>query len=451
MTKRNNFRTAAALLLFSSITVSCITTDKSLGENLVPGDYNLTLHTVEIDVPVQMKMSDNLQTIFPGYLMVGAYKDIDLGTTISGAAFQIIPTITKNDYGENPVPSYLRLSMAVTKTVVLNTSESIIPQNIYLYALKSDLDSTTAFNNSLTLDDIDPTPLNTGGTVYFGKDSIVMNLSLDYARKLLSASDKERDSIAAFTKMFKGFFMATEPLPGAIKGGRFNIIDPSSVYMELKYRHLNKEKAIDKDSVLFYYIETTRPYLNKISHSSKTLESTDPQNDIYLEGLAGIKPFIDFGEVKSRMQSWATSNNLDISKVIIAKAELRLPYEYQDDYLTLKQFPTQIFLATRVENDDYDLPFYQPVTDAYYQNSGLNNRTFFYYSLDISSYLQKVLNGQNTGAMLNAWVTPIGQSKNSYTGDVSYYVDNLVYSKAKLNGNAAARKPKLVITYAVKN
>ncbi|MEN6618717.1 MAG: DUF4270 family protein [Rikenellaceae bacterium] len=449
MTKRNNFRSAAALLLFSLITVSCITTDKSLGDNFIPENYNVSVKIAEINIPVQMKMSDSLQSLFPGYLLLGAYKDTDFGTTIAGTAFQIIPTITDNDYGENPVPSYIRLSMAVSQTLSLNLNENNIPQNIYLYTLKKDLDSTTAFNNSITLADIDQTPVNIGGTVYTGGDSIVMNLSLDFANSLLSATQEERDSSDIFVKRFKGFFMSTEPLPGAINGGRFNIIDPSSVYMELSYRHVDQTDNIDKDSILFYYVSSSRPYVNIFSHSTKHLESATPDGKIYLEGLAGIKPFIDFAEVKQLFSNWATSNNFDISQVIIAKAELRLPYEFPSSYLTVEQFPYQIFLTTREFSSSYNLPLYQPVSDISVQSTGLNNRSHLYYSLDISSYLQKVLTGTLTGTSLNAWIAPIAQETNSYTGTVSYYVDNLIYSKATLNSANDTRKPQIVLTYAL--
>ncbi len=451
MTKRNNFRLAAVLLLFSLITASCITTDKTLGDDFVPNDHILGVSTAEIEVPLQMKMADSLQTIFPGYLVIGAYKDQDLGTTLSCAAFQIIPTIHGNDYGENPVPSYIKLSMAVNQRLALESVDNSIPQNIYVYTLKKDLDSTTAYNNSISADDIDPTPLNKGGVVYFGGDSIVMNLPLDFAKKLLTASKEERDSAVVFTKKFKGLYLTTEPLPGAIKGGRFNIIDPASLYMELKYRHVDTKNKIDKDSLLYYYISTAKPYLNTFSHSSKRLETDKSQETVYIEGLAGIKPYIDFSEVRKNMSAWAKAKNTDISKIIISRAELRFPYEFPSDYLTMKQFPSQIFLATKEEQAAYDLPFYQPSSDIYVLSSGLNNRSFNYYSMDISAYLQKVLKGSISGKALNAWITPVGSTTNSYSGTTTYYVDNLIYCKAKLNGNSSARKPYMVVTYAIAN
>jgi len=244
--------------------------------------------------------------------------------------------------------------------------------------------------------------------------------------------------------------MATEPLPGAIKGGRFNIINPSDVYLELMYRHVEAAESIDKDSLLYYYISTTRPYVNSISHSTKSMESVYPSGKIFMEGLAGIKPYIDFAEIKGLFSTWATSQNISLSQVIIAKAELRLPYEFPASYLTMGQFPSQIYLSTREQAaTTYKLPLYEPVSDIRVQSTGMNNRSLMYYSLDISGYLQKVFKGTLTGTSLQTWISPIAQETNSYTGDISYYIDNLVYSKATLNGANATRKPQIILTYAV--
>jgi hypothetical protein len=266
---------------------------------------------------------------------------------------------------------------------------------------------------------------------------------------LLTATAEETDSNDIYVKRFKGLFMSTEPLPGAIKGGRFNVINPSDAFMEIMYRHVDKENSIDKDSLLYYYISTGRPYLNIYNHSSNILESTNPQGKILLEGLAGIKPYIDFSEVKTIFATWAQANNIDISQLIIAKAELRLPYEFPENYLTMGQFPSQIFLATKELSATYNLPLYEPVKDLTIQSSGIINRSLFYYSLDISTYLQKVLKGTYTGDSLKTWITPISQQTNSYTGTVSYFVDNLIYSKATLNSALDVRKPQIILTYAV--
>jgi hypothetical protein len=453
MTNRNYAVTsllALSLFTISTLTTSCIDENKSLGEDVIPGDQNLAIKSVTVDIPVQMKIADSLQTIYPDYLLVGAYKDPDLGTTLSGGAFHMIPVLTENDYGDNPVPYYLKMYITVTQNLVLNDNEGSIPQNIYIYKLNKDIDSTTLYSNSLSLADIDQVPLNLGSTTYYGGDSINMQLSLDYARELLSSTQEERDSAEIFVKRFKGLFISAEPLPGSLTGGRFNVIDPGDIYLELKYRHVEVDSLIDKDSVILFYAPTSIPYMNKYEHSSSNLESSQPQGKIMLEGLAGIKPYIDFEDVKREFSQWAESENISLDRIIISKAELRLPYEFPADYKIMGQFPSQIFLSNRLASETYnDLPLYFPVSDINILSTGGINRSQFYYSLNISSYLQKVFNGKKSGEELKTWIAPITQYSNSYTGEVTYYVDNMIYCKATLNGQNDIRKPHIVMTYTV--
>lgn len=450
MSNRIKFQPVATLLVTSVIIISCINVDKSVGENLIPSDYELTVAKASVDIPLQMKMSDSIQSLFPNYLMVGEYNDPDFGRTSCGTAFQMIPIVTENDFGDNPEPVYLRMEVAVDKTVFLNKGEESIPQNIYLYALKKDIDSTTLLNNSLSRDDYDITPLNIGSTVYTGGDSINIEINLDYARQLLSATKEERDSISHFVKRFKGFFFSTDPVPSPINGGRFNMIDPSSVYMEMKYRHISATDGIDKDSVLLYYISTSECfYTNIFSHSSKFLETTDPQGKILLEGMGGIKPFIDFKDVRQVFQTWANQNNIDINKVLIAKAELILPYEFPNNYTIMDQYPSSIYLAYKKYSDSYKSTIYYPVDDIYTVGAGTLNRSQYYYSMDISTFFQHVLNNTIDNEKWQIWINPITQLTNSYTGAVSYYVDNQIYCKATLNGPKNTCKPRIEITYTV--
>ncbi|MCK9304194.1 MAG: DUF4270 family protein [Bacteroidales bacterium] len=446
---------ANSLLFLSAILAtlmisSCIDVDKSLGSDVVPGDFNLKVENMTIQVPVQMKMADSLQTIFPDYLIVGAYKDQELGTVTSDALFHFAPTIIKNDYGDNPAPISFKLYITVSQKLVLDASEESIPQNIYLYKLKKGVDSTTVYSNSLSVNDIESTPINLGTATYYGADTLNMNLSLDFAQEILSSTQQERDSTKLFAQRFKGFVITTEPLPGSLSGGRFNIIDPSKVYLELKYRHVEVDSLIDKDSLLYFYVPSDIPYMNRYSHSSSGLESATPQGKIMLEGLAGIKPYIDFEEVRRDMTLWAEDKGISPDRIVVAKAELRLPYEFPEEYTLMGQYPTQLFLSTRNNNSLFNnQPFYQPVSDINILTTGTNNRSKQYYSLNISSYIQKILTGKKTGKELKTWITPITQLSNSYTGEVSYLVDNVVYFKAKLNGNNDQRKPHLVMTYSV--
>jgi hypothetical protein len=72
-----------------------------------------------------------------------------------------------------------------------------------------------------------------------------------------------------------------------------------------------------------------------------------------------------------------------------------------------------------------------------------------YYSLDISTYLQKIVQNKITGKSMQTWVAPILQQSDPYSGAVYYYIQNILYGKAILNGKGMTRKPVLVLTYAV--
>lgn len=450
MSNRIHFRSVAALLVSSAITISCINVDKTVGDILIPTDHDLAVSTASVDIPIQMKMTDSLQSIFPDYLVAGSYNDPDLGQTISKAAFQVIPYVTENDFGDNPQPVYLRMEIGVDKALCLIRGEESIPQNIYLYALNKDIDSTTLYSNSFGRDDYGSTPLNIGTAVYTGGDSINIEINLNYAKELLSATKEERDSVSMFVKRFKGFVIATDPVPNGINGGRFNMIEPGSVYMKMKYRHISASDNIDKDSILLYHILSTKCfYTNLFSHGSKTLETTTPKEKILIEGMGGIKPYINFKDVRTEFLAWAQKNNLDLNKVLIAKAELILPYEFPNDYTVMEQFPASVYLAYKYYAEDYKSKMFYPIKDIYTVGAGSLNRSLFQYSMDISTFLQHVLNNTLEEEKWHTWITPITQVSNSYTGSVTYYVDNQIYSKATINGGLNTRKPKINITYSV--
>ncbi len=451
MTIRNIIRSTAAIFLITLVT-SCIDTDKTTGAGLLPDNHILKIKSYGFDLPVQMKMSDSLQTIFSGSVVVGAYKDPDLGLVEASSAFQIIPSGDSLTFGSNPVPKSFKMYVSVGDKSYFYEKDQFVPQNFRIYTLTKDLDSTVAYNNSVDQSYFNPVQINLGGSTFFGGDSLVMDLSLDYARQILSATKEETDSTNLFVKRFKGLYMSVDALPGSLTGGRFNIIDPLDIFFTIEYRHTDAANSIDKDSTIYFYVSNSRPYVNRFKHSSQNLVSSDPQNRIYVEGLAGIKPYINFTDVKNQISSWAQWNNIDISKLVIAKAEIRLPYEQPEDFTRMLYFPSQLFLSTREMNGTTanSIKIYDPLDDiSYFESNGAINRSLMYYSIDISAYLQKVLQGKITGESLEAYIAPILQQSDYYTGAVYYYVQNILYGKAVLNGKGMARNPKLILTYTV--
>lgn len=447
---KNTLRSIATFSLITLFITSCIETDKTTGSALVPSDHILKVNTVAFDLPVQMKLSDSLQTVYAGALVIGSYKDSDFGTMQASTAFQFIPSTPKLDFGESPIAKSFKMYMTIEGKTYFNEADKIIPQNFNVYKLVKDLDSTVGYNNSITDLYYSPKPLNLGGNVFFGGDTLVMDLSLDYAQELLKATKEERDSLPIFQKKFKGLYINSSTKPGSLEGGRINFTAPSNIYFLMTYRHVDSKKKIDKDSVILYYVLDNGMHINRFDHSSKFLESKNPQSKIFIEGFAGIKPYIDFNEVKTSITNWATQNKTDISKLVIAKAEVRLPFEYPEDYTRLNYYPSQVFLCTRRDSIGRKTIIYEPIEDvSYYASNGSINRSLKYYSLDISTYLQKVLKGKYTGSSLQTYVAPIFESSDYYSGATSYYIQTTLYSKAILNGNGALNHPKLVLTYTI--
>lgn len=451
MTKRVNPSKILILTSLIFLMSSCITVNKKAGEGVVPSDQIFDVAVKEFDLPVEMRVSDSLQTITSGALVVGAHKDPDLGLTISSGAFRLYPQKDTNHFGNDPKINYLRLFLSISSNIVLDENDSKIPQNVYVHRLLTDLDTLKIYNNSLTEADYDPTPLNAGGNVYFGGDSLNMELSKEYARELVTATAEEMDSLNLFVKRFKGFLIRTEPLPGSLQGGRFNIIVPSSVNMVLSYNHTDSE-VTQPDSVIYYFTTDTDLNLNTIKHSSSSLAGNNTSEKIYIEGLAGIKPFIDMAQVKLMMSEWAAENNTPLEKVVISKAELIFPYEMPLNYKTLSQYPTQVFLATRNTGDSYSRqPYYQILEEINYNDTkGSINKSLLTYNLNITGYFQNLLKGKYTKREeLKAYIIPVASTSNSMTGEVSYFIDNTVYYKGVLNGTSSIRRPKLKLVYAI--
>jgi hypothetical protein len=438
-------------MLTAFFTQSCIETDNTTGSGLLPGEHVLDVNTASIDLPVQMRQTDSLQTVHSGSLLFGTYKDPDFGPVTASCAFQYIPTERNLSYGDNPEPRSLKLYMSMSDLNYFYEDEKSIPQNIRVHKILTELDSTFSYNNSLSQNDISQNSIEVSGNVYFGGDSLVIELSEDFARELLNAGEQERDSISLFVKQLKGLYITADPQPGSIEGGRINITTPDNIYMSLTYRHIDASEGIDKDSTISYYTSDELTSLNLFDHSSHNLETDNAGEKLFVEGLAGIKPYIDFRQVKDSILNWASSANIqDPENIVIIKAEIQLPFEYPEDYTRLNYYPSQMFLCTQnfVDTTESAAYIYEPLSDiSYTESNGEINRSLRHYAFDISSYLSGVIKGNYKENYLRTYIAPIYQVSDYYSSSVYYYFQNTFYSKAVLNGTSSYRKPRLVITY----
>ncbi|MCL1974310.1 MAG: hypothetical protein FWG54_05800, partial [Bacteroidetes bacterium] len=154
---------------------SCIDVDKTLGDNLIPIDQDLTLQSVVFDLPISSIPSDSLPTnsfFSPGQgyeLQFGSCLDPLFGLVEAGSVFQFAPnhpydSLPNYTYGEDLKPVSLTLYMARgSAPTILDKSQAYIPQNLYVHEILSDLSAADAYNNSLRADQWNPIPLSLPG------------------------------------------------------------------------------------------------------------------------------------------------------------------------------------------------------------------------------------------------------------------------------------------------
>ena len=450
------FHSCSLLLLFSSLFVcSCITIDKTLGGNLIPADQDLTLCSATFDLPIDSRPTDSLQTNNHFYiydasqkLLFGVCHDPLFGTTEAGAVFQFLPRNfygAGHSYGDNPQPVSLTLTLVCGNNIVLDKSQVSIPQNIFLHEITTDISYKNAYNNSLLPQDWNPAPISQPGQLYFGNDSLRISLSLDFARELLSITQEEKDSAALFIKRFKGFYLKTELPDAGINSGRINFAQTDYSFMTLVYRL----DGSSRDSTVSY---TLNPYpygyaFNSITHSNASLDP-HPSENIYYQGFAGVKPYIDFEALTRKIRTWAGQSQIDINKLLISRAEIILSYDPGIDYSVINQYPPRLYPYTRKLTDT--TAFYLPIDNIYMPNAdGTINRSKFHYSMNITSYLHSLLKKEEVTELDNTWLMETKTYEDQQYGITVHHFSSDTYPLALFKGTATDAKPIIKITYTV--
>lgn len=456
MSLRKNSLFLLSIAVLFSIS-SCITTDKTLGSIYVPSDQDFKIKTAEFDIPVAMKMADSLQAQ-TYYYAVGNNYDPTFGLTSIGFAATVVPSTDSIRWGTDPVllDAYIEMGKSAISTFVDN--QEYIPQNINVYELNFELDSTYAFCNSIKDGMYYPNKLNIETPVYLGGDSLKVRLDRSYIEKFFTLSDEVMDSTLLFIKNIRGlYFTADDPIKGMV-GGRINQFDPSSSYLYVKYRSTN---AIGKrrDTTAIFLIGQDSDYygysVQSFKHSSQKFvaDADNKSQNLYYEGLAGVKPFIAANDIKEIISEWADKNNINMANLLITKASLVFPYEFPSDYRILEHYPQSLYPCIRDTNSS-GVKKYSPLSAIYDDtfDKGKINRSLLWYKPDISIYLQKLIKKETLKSSDDLWmIAEYEYTYSDYYGNSNtyYYADYINYCFGILEGNGAVDRPKLMITYTV--
>lgn len=444
--------TGLAALLFLSVLASCIQTDYTLGTKLVPESQDITIHTATLDLPVGLKMADSLQTSLSGSATVGSIRSRTFGLIHSDAAFSVTAAYDSIVWGANPSVRSIYLTLVRDTTVTVDGSQASIPQNIYVHQLAVELDSTMKYNNSLTAADYNPEVLSVGGTVYFGGETYQIFLKEEIGRRLFEIPMETLDSAELFMKAFHGFYLRCDDPQEPLEGGRLNMFDLSSSYLYLNYDYTDDEGHRRSTTTAFklgdYFTD------NVVTAGSRPLENADPADALYMEGLCGIKPHVDAAALRETVTRWAAVQGIPAKNLLIAKATLSFPFEYDADHPDLLDgYSVNLYPCTRVRNENTGLVYYSPIDEINQSEmeNGAIDRARLQYTSNVSLYLQDILDrdAADLTADDDLWLMPIVSSYNSSTGVTYYYADSYYYTQSFLNGTAATRHPVLSLTYSV--
>ena len=445
---------------------SCIDVDNTLGANNIPDEYALKLQTVTLRLPLQTKMADSMQSLNTSTAVLGSFRTEEFGLTSHSFATNFYHYSTKSvNLGTGRKIKHVYLTMQKSSSLILDASQEGLPQNIHVYHMNRVVDTTYKYNCDLKDSDYDHTPIDTGGVIYTGGDTLRLYLKNSFGQKILNASQKELDSADVFMEKFKALLFTCDSPEEGTTGGRLNLFSTTGAYI---YVTFNFQPTWDsglarKDTTILLPLGENTYTQNFSTYSSKPQEKAEPQEYINVEGIGGLKAYTDPLKLKDVLDEWIGTNGYDPKKIVICKATYKLPFVTDESNVAFinRCFPASLYPHCK-EKDTSNYYYYSPLEDVYSDgnSAGGINRSLSYFAGDISSNIKKMCNKDKSEIAANwkkyaMWYSSISENttSNYYSTSTTttYSMDRSTYSVAKLNGPLHANYPTLNIVFALMN
>ena len=436
---------AIGAILFGS--ASCVDINETLGENFIPTDQQWDVFIEEAPLEdIILRTADSLSAYSTKRITFGAINDGTVGTTKKASSFTLVPVIPDLNLGENTVVREFHFSAVRDTLSTMNDNEQRMLQNVYVYGLKKQIDSTVLYTNAFNpgiryegeSEDnrdrfIDFSRYITAGIpVYSGGDSLSFNFSKAYAEDVVKGikrfykekTEAEQDSLKYYLDYVPGIYIECDSPVGT--GGRINMFDlplefddygyVSGNYAELKITaDYDNRKQVDTSFIFIYgpssFVKAgasssqipTQYAFNTSEHSTDEIyrDGVKAEGKIIVEGGAGVKPVIKAREIKQKMHEMIEASGIGNPKeVVINKATITLPYNVNGDWEKLDKYPAILSPTVRLRSSEEKYVSYAGLTDSSIEseNQGNINRSLSNYAPDISHHVQEILKlEQNAG------------------------------------------------------
>jgi hypothetical protein len=428
-----------------SLLSACVEVDKTLGLDFVPDNATVDVEQEVFDIPIYTANVDSVLTSSTSIGVVGYLNHPTFGLFTAGSVFRALPYSLGFNYGEAIIDS-AALTIYVGSRTQLDGASSVT-QPLSLYRLNRDLAYNTAYySNSLKLGDYNSTKISEDYT-YEGGDTIRIRLKDNFVTELLGATKDEMANDTLFLQKFKGFYLEADAT-ASTGTGQVSYFDLTTTYtyITVTYHHAGNDTA----RYFYYFIEQNTPNFNVYKHNSSSLSNYSsplptPAGNAYLESLAGVKPYINFNDVKESITQWLQQKGKDASKLAINKAELVVPIDYgasSYSVAALNLCPAQLTLAYRDTTNAFSF-----LMDTYFDTfGGTLNRSLQQYSFNLTYYIQGMFTSQalyHTSAR-DMYLYPLDLSYDSYGSEIkllgrSYYACGII----------KAPEVKLKLTYTI--
>lgn len=461
-------RPIAAALAALFLATSCIDVNKSLGSEDIPDDYVMRLSTETIALPLQTKIADSLQALSQSNGYIGSVRTPEFGLADFSFGTNFCPYLTKDDYGKDQIIKKVYIVFSGMSTTVADETQAGIMQKFRVYRMTRAIDDKHLYNNELKDEDYIRTSIDSGGVFYTGTDSLTIRLRNSFGKELLKATKLERDSSSRFVERYKGLLFTCDAPAAGTFGGRVTEVPAGSamLYLVMNFQPTWKEGLARKDTTITYILSPE--YTQSFStYESKSLESAEEQEYLPIEGIGGLKPYIDPLELKDRLDAWVASKGLDPKKIIVGKASFYLPFDNPEPlnklsaYYPANLFPTHRVISAGSDKDDVETRYYYPIQDIYSSNNntGTLNRSLGCYYGDFSSYIQNLIGKEKAEIAADqsykVWFmlsnATVNQSYYSQQTSQSYSTNVATYCVGRINGPLHERAPYMTITYTVLN
>ena len=440
-----------------ALAASCINVNERLGEEFIPDNQNYTFYTTSLDIDdMRMEMADSLSGYNIYRITFGAIRDEGtFGLTKRTTAFYIVPVADTLDYGKPGTQTfkYFHISAPYDTVSCQRLDQAHILQNVNVYALDEPMNLSQGAPELV----YDNTKRITRGIpVCNGVDSLSFDLTEEYAKKYMTITQEELDSLDLYLERFPGIVLSTDDPVG--EGGRINMfklpINVTSGSIAGSFASLTFSAEYDgevKDTSFVFYLGPVSKYdMSSVTstnissypqivytlaeHSSKDMVG-DVSDVAYFEGGRGIKPVVKAKSIRDKLAAEIIKNGGNPKTTVINRAYLEMPFEFPEDYVDMRFFPTTLSPTCRVVRDDNTETFVG-ITDSSVsdEDPGTINRSLLEYTPYVTYHLQQLLRLENEDKIDNydIWFLAMADEKittnSSTSSELSDYYTQLAYA-----------------------